>query len=72
MIRGLIRVAHEQVPDFVKFLGSIGYTTFAAITAQQEEIAWAAQVFMWISAGILSLISVVSIIIRTMRGKKED
>lgn len=72
MIRGLLQFAHEQVPDVVKSLGALSYTAIAAITAQQENIAWTAQVFMWLSAGLLSLVSVVSIIIRTIRGKKGD
>jgi len=72
VIRDLVRVAHNQVPDLVKLAGAWAYTMVAAITGAQENIAWAAQVFMWLSAGILSLVSIVSIIIRTIRGKSED
>lgn len=64
--------AHEHTPDFLKLATAWAYTAIAAITTQQENIAWAAQVFMWLSAGLLSLISVISIIIKTLRKREED
>lgn len=72
MIRSILRTAHDQVPDLVKFLGSIGYTFLAALTASQEEIAWAAQVFMWLTAGLLSVITAVSVIIKTIRSGRDE
>jgi sensor c-di-GMP phosphodiesterase-like protein len=72
VIRDFLKAAHNQVPDVLKLATAWAYTAIAAITTQQENIAWAAQVFMWLSAGVLSLVSVVSIIIRTLRKKEGD
>ena len=73
MIR-LIYEMHHQWTDGAKWAVSLMATFTAAITAQQESVAWAAQVFMWLSAGTLSLLSAVSITIKLLRqwGRKSD
>lgn len=66
MIR-LLYDLHHQWTDGAKWTVSVVATITAAITAQQESVAWAAQVFMWLSAGTLSLLSAVSITIKLLR-----
>lgn len=71
-MKAVLRTIHDQVPDLVKFFGSIGYTIIAALTTSQEEIAWAAQVFMWLTAGLLSVITAASVVIKTIRSWRDE